>query len=73
MKKHLSIFGLFARSSIYKIIGILSLLSIVESSLFALHFTKDILSKESIRRFELYISYGKLNICLAISFVLITF
>ena len=71
MKKHLSVFGLFARSSVYKVLGILGLMCLSEISIFALKFSREPLA-EYVGRFEHYINISHLTICLGIAFVLIT-
>lgn len=71
MKKYLSVFGLFAQSSIYKILGIISLMVLAETGLFAYAFVPE-LSSESVSRFEHYIGISHIDLCLAVAFILIT-
>lgn len=72
MKKHLSVFGLFARSSIYKVLGIMGLMCIAEIGLFAFAFVRE-LSADYIGRFEHYVEVSHIDLCLAVGFLLITF
>lgn len=72
MKKHLSVFGLFARSSIYKVLGILGLMCIAEVGLFAFLFAGE-LSADPIGRFEHYVGISHMDLCFAAAFLLITF
>lgn len=71
MKKHLSVFGLFARSSIYRVLGILGLMCVAEIGLFTLKFAGEA-SAEYVGRFEHYIGISRIELCLGIAFVLIT-
>ena len=71
MKKYLSVFGLFAQSSIYKTLGIILLMILAETGLFAYAFVPD-LSSESVSRFEHYIGLSRIDLCLAAAFILIT-
>jgi len=71
MKKYLSVFGLFAQSSIYKILGIILLMILAETGLFAYAYIPT-MSSEGIGRFEHYIDTSHINLCLAAAFILIT-
>lgn len=72
MKKYLSVFGLFARSSVYKVLGIAGFLCILETGLFLIQ-TSGISSAQSISRFERYVDMSRPYIWLAAAFILITF
>lgn len=72
MKKHLSVFGLFARSSIYKVLGILGLMCVAEIGLFVLKFAGEA-KAEYVGRFEYYVGVSRIEICLALAFIFITF
>ena len=71
MKKYLSVFGLFAQSSIYKILGIISLMILAETGLFAYAYIPA-MSSEGIGRFEHYIDRSHIELCLAAAFIVIT-
>lgn len=71
MKKHLSVFGLFARSSIYKVIGILAFLLIAEVGLFGVALARD-LSEDYTARFEHFVEISHVDLCLGVAFILIT-
>lgn len=71
MKKHLSLFGLFARSSIYKVLSILGLMCVAEIVLFASKFAGEA-SAEYVGRFEHYVGVSRLEIIFGLTFVLIT-
>ena len=71
MKKYLSVFGLFAQSSIYKILGIILLMILAETGLFAYAYIPA-MSSEGIGRFEHYIDRSHIELCLAAAFIVIT-
>lgn len=71
MKKYLSVFGLFAQSSIYKILGIILLMILAETDLFAYAYIPA-MSSEGIGRFEHYIDRSHIELCLAAAFIVIT-
>ncbi len=56
MKKHLSVFALFARSSIYKVLLILLVMGIVESALFAYRFQEAIEHHEIMSGNEIHLT-----------------
>lgn len=45
MKKYLSVFGLFAQSSIYKILGIILLMILAETGLFAYAYSHNVIRR----------------------------
>lgn len=71
MRKQLSVLGLIARSSVYKVLGIIVLMCLAEFGLFALEFAGKV-SAEFVSGFQFYIEQSNIDICLAIVFVLIT-
>lgn len=77
MKKHFSVFGLFARSSVYKVLLILITMCAVECALFMgkLHRSIDVaeaLDVYSSVRLETLIDNSGIKWCFAIAFVFIT-
>ena len=71
MKKYLSVIGLFAQSSIYKILSIILLMILAETGLFAYAYIPA-MSSEGIGRFEHYIDRSHIELCLAAAFIVIT-
>lgn len=71
MKKHLSVFGLFARSTIYKVLGVLALMCGIEIVLFAKKYS-EAGAPEYVARLETYIDISAIDVCFAAAFVLIT-
>ena len=72
MKKYLSVLGLFARCSIYKFLWISLVLCLSEISLFFLNFHGKY-NENYVARFEFFVDKSHLDVCLAISFILVTF
>lgn len=77
MKKHLSVFGLFARSSIYKIIGVILLLSAVQVFFFRFELIKALEAYEVVgsgmANLEKMFARSAFGEYLAAGFVIITF
>lgn len=67
MKKHLSVLMLFARSSIYKLLGLLILMAAAEAALFLL-----VLGRSPDSPLEMIFSQGKTAIVCGVAFVLYT-
>lgn len=76
MRKHLSVFGLYARSSIFKVIGIMILMCGVQSFFFIKEMNEALETYElvgnSFARLERIFDRGAINVYFAIAFALIT-
>lgn len=75
LKKHLSVFGLFIQSSIYKILTVLLLMTVAEASLFHFQLRRALAQAEAIgklTRLEDMIGNSYLGLCFALAFVLIS-
>lgn len=77
MKKYLSVFGLFARSSIFKILAVLLIMSIAEIAVFAFQFHEALTVYENrigsgIDRFESIIQDTFFCRCFGLAFIAIT-
>ncbi|MBQ9692183.1 MAG: hypothetical protein IJV70_03410 [Clostridia bacterium] len=76
MKKHLSVFGLFARSSIYKIIGVILLISAAQAFFFRMELDKALKAYEAVgsgmATLEKMLARGAFGEWLAAGFIVIT-
>ena len=75
MRKHLSVFGLWARCSLYKILAVLAVMSVAEYMLFYIIMSKESAIYEAIGTFsrpENLIDRSGVFLCFAVAFLVIT-
>lgn len=77
MRKYLSVFGLFARSSVYKILGVLLIMCSAEIGIFAVLFRETRIAYESgigigIEPIELILDNTLFRLCFGLAFIAIT-
>ena len=75
MKRHLSVLGLWARCSLYKILGVIAVMGIAEYMLFYFNMKREITVYEATQAFsrpEMLIDRSGVFLCFAIAFILIT-
>ena len=75
MRRHLSVLGLWARCSLYKILGVIAVMGIAEYMLFYFNMKREITVYEVTQAFsrpEILIDRSGIFLCFAISFVIVT-
>ena len=75
MRKHLSVFGLWARCSLYKILAVLAVMSVAEYMLFYIIMSKESAIYEAIGTFsrpENLVDRSGVFLCFAVAFLVIT-